>query len=89
MIVRAHRQVLDIPPLRIEVTEHKVLDWVCSECHTLNQGQFPQDVNFNTQYGLRLVAINEQTLQAQNEFVYACLAGSGKLHWHFTLEPPV
>lgn len=98
--LRARRQVFDIPPPRIEVTEHQVMDWVCSGCQALNQGQFPQDVRSNTQYGLRLVAmsalfnngyniprnkiqsifkdmygvtLNEQTLQAQNELVYACL----------------
>jgi transposase len=101
LIVRGRRQVFDIPPPRIEVTEHQVLDWVCSGCQALNQGQFPQDVCSNTQYGLRLVAmsalfnngyniprnkvqsifsdlygvsLNEQTLQAQNELTYACLA---------------
>lgn len=101
LLVRARRQVFDIPPPRIEVTEHQVLDWVCSGCQSLNQGQFPQGVYSNTQYGLRLVAmsalfnngyniprnkiqaifkdlygvtLNEQTLQAQNELVYACLA---------------
>lgn len=101
LIVRARRQVFDIPPPRIEVTEHQVLDWVCSGCQALNQGQFPQDVCSNTQYGLRLVAmsalfnngyniprkkvqsifsdlygvtLNEQTLQAQNELAYGCLA---------------
>ena len=101
LMVRARRQVFDIPPPRIEVTEHQALDWVCSGCQALNQGQFPQDVCSNTQYGLRLVAmsalfnngyniprnkvqsifkdlygvtLNEQTLQAQNEFAYACLA---------------
>ena len=98
LVVRARRQVFDIPPPRIEVTEHQVLDWVCSGCQAMNQGQFPQDVCSNTQYGLRLVAmsalfnngyniprnkvqsifkdlygvrLNEQTLQAQNEFTYA------------------
>jgi transposase len=101
LIVRARRQVFDIPPPHIEVTEHQVLDWVCNSCQALNQGQFPQDVNSNTQYGFRLVAmsalfnngyniprnkvqsifkdlygvtLNEQTLQAQNEFTYGCLA---------------
>ena len=102
LIVRARRQVFDIPQPCIEVTEHQVLDWVCSGCQALNQGQFPGDVCSNTQYGLRLVAmsalfnngyniprnkvqsifsdlygvtLNEQTLQAQNEFAYGCLAG--------------
>jgi transposase len=101
LILRARRQVFDIPPPRIEVTEHQALDWVCSGCQALNRGHFPQDVCANTQYGLRLVAmsalfnngyniprnkiqlifkdlygvtLNEQTLQAQNELAYACLA---------------
>lgn len=101
LTVRARRQVFDIPPPRLEVTEHQVLDWVCGGCQALNQGQFPPDVCPNAQYGLRLVAmsalfnngyniprnkvqlifkdlygvrLNEQTLQAQNEFAYACLA---------------
>lgn len=101
LTVRARRQVFDIPPPRIEVTEHQVLDWVCSGCQALNQGQFPQGVCSSTQYGLRLVAmsalfnngyniprnkvqsifsdlygvtLNEQTLQAQNESAYGCLA---------------
>lgn len=101
LTVRARRQVFDIPPPRLEVTEHQALDWVCGACQGLNQGQFPPHVNSNTQYGLRLVAmsalfnngyniprnkvqlifkdlyglvLNEQTLQAQNELVYACLA---------------
>ena len=58
LTVRARRQVFDIPPPRIEVTEHQVLDWVCSGCQVLNQGEFPQDVSSNTQYGLRLVAMS-------------------------------
>jgi len=101
LVVRARRQVFDIPVPRIEVTEHQAMDWVCSGCQALNQGQFPSGVCSNTQYGLRLVAmsalfnngyniprnkvqaifkdlygvtLNEQTLQAQNELAYACLA---------------
>ena len=58
LIVRARRQVFDIPPPRIEVTEHQALDWVCSGCQTLNQGQFPQDVCSNTQYGSRVTAMS-------------------------------
>jgi hypothetical protein len=58
LIVQARRQVFDIPPPRIEVTEHQVLDWVCSGYQALNQGQFPQEVCSNTQYGIRLVAMS-------------------------------
>ena len=52
--VRGRRQVFDIPPPRIEVTEHRVLDWVCCGCHHENQGKFPIEVSGPTQYGFRL-----------------------------------
>jgi transposase len=52
--MRGRRQVFDIPPPRIEVTEHRVLDWVCCGCQYENQGKFPVEVSAPTQYGLRL-----------------------------------
>ncbi len=52
--VRGRRQVFDIPPPRIEVTEHRVLDWVCCGCQHENQGEFPDGVSGQAQYGLRL-----------------------------------
>jgi transposase len=58
LVLRARRQVFDIPPPRIEVTEHRVLDWVCSGCQALNAGQFPPDVCSNAQYGFRLGAMS-------------------------------
>ena len=58
LVIRARRQEFNIPPPRIEVTEHQVLDWVCSRCEQLNEGQVPAGVNSSTQYGLRLVAMS-------------------------------
>ena len=54
LVIRGRRQVFDIPPPRIEVTEHRVLDWVCCGCHHDNHGKFPASVSAPTQYGLRL-----------------------------------
>jgi len=54
LVIRGRRQVFDIPPPRIEVTEHRALDWVCCGCHHENQGKFPAQVSAPAQYGLRL-----------------------------------
>lgn len=51
------RQVFDIPPIKIEVTEHKAEIKSCPHCGHLNKGAFPEDVKAPTQYGLRLKGI--------------------------------
>ena len=52
--VRGRRQVFDIPPPRIEVTEHRVMNWVCCGCRGENCGKFPLEVSASAQYGLRV-----------------------------------
>ncbi|MEO6037341.1 MAG: IS66 family transposase [Saprospiraceae bacterium] len=54
LTIRGRRQVFDIPPPRLEVTEHRVLDWVCCGCHKDNRGLFPAEVSAPAQYGFRL-----------------------------------
>lgn len=56
LTLRGRRQVFDIPVPKIEVTEHRVLDWVCCGCAHENRGQFPNTVTASAQYGLRLQA---------------------------------
>jgi len=45
------RQVHDLPPLQIIVTEHQVETLCCPHCQRLSQGEFPDDVVAPVQYG--------------------------------------
>jgi transposase len=51
------RQVFDLPPLKVEVTEHRALTCVCPGCQALNQGQFPSGITQPAQYGPALLGL--------------------------------
>ena len=51
------RQVHDLPPQKIEVTEHRVDTKVCGRCGTQNKAEFPRGVKAPVQYGPRVRAV--------------------------------
>jgi transposase len=51
------RQVFDMPPIAIEVTEHRRLHKTCGVCGKLNKGGFPEGIKQGAQYGARLKSL--------------------------------
>ncbi len=49
------RQVFDIPPQRVEVTEHRILETRCT-CGKVHRSDFPEAITATMQYGPRVQA---------------------------------
>ena len=59
------RQVFDIPPIQLEVTEHRNASVTCSVCHVTSSGAFPADVQHTVQYGPHVKAFSVYLNQHQ------------------------
>lgn len=45
------RQVFDMPPLKINITEHRAEQKICPCCQKMTTASFPNNVEYPTQYG--------------------------------------
>ena len=85
----AQRQVFELPPLHLVVTEHQAEVKVCPECGQTTQAEFPVEVGQLTQYGpgfkALLVYLNQKhfiPLERVSEFcqeVFAYPVGEGTI----------
>jgi transposase len=50
-IAQTRRQVVDIPPVKPEYTEHRSFQKVCPDCGGVNRGVYPEEVKAPIQYG--------------------------------------
>lgn len=51
------RQVHDMPPVQIEVTEHRAMQVCCAQCGAVTQAVFPAQVQPGVQYGHGVAAL--------------------------------
>lgn len=59
------RQVHDLPPLRLEVSEHQAQVQCCPVCGLENQAQFPPEVSHAVQYGSVLKGVMVYLMEGQ------------------------
>jgi len=64
-IKKPGRQVIDIPPLELETTEHQIEIKTCPCCHFLNKAAYPEEAKTDVQYGVRIKAFSTYVNQYQ------------------------
>jgi len=97
-----HRQVHDLPVIKIEVTEHQIEKKVCPHCQLINTSQFPTSVRDWVQYGSKVKGVvtylNQYQLipskrtQELMKDVFGCEISEGTIYnqvekCHEVLEP--
>jgi transposase len=58
VVAECRRQVFDLPPQELEITEHRVQVVCCPQCQQCSSGVFPPGVEQPVQYGERLKALS-------------------------------
>src|SRR5579859_1216513 len=56
-VLRERRQVWELPPVRLQITEHQALHLRCPRCQAVSVGTFPPEAPSRAQYGPRLRAL--------------------------------
>jgi transposase len=85
------RQVFDLPPLRLEVTEHRLISRACT-CGVITKADAPQGVSAPVQYGSRLAGVGvylfhgqflskSRTVQTLSDLFGAKIAPSTVVSW--------
>jgi transposase len=64
-VARERRQVQDLPPARLQITEHQALHIRCRGCQLVSVGDFPTEASSRAQYGPRLRALAVYLLEQQ------------------------
>lgn len=59
------RQVHDLPPIQMEVTQHQSEVKSCPNCGVVNRGQFPKEVQQLVQYGVNLQGLIVYLMELQ------------------------
>src|SRR5260370_5968664 len=57
VVLRERRQVQDLSPLQLRITEHQALHVQCPACQAVSVGAFPPEAATRAQYGPRLRAL--------------------------------
>jgi transposase len=65
VVLRERRQVQELPPMRLHVTEHQALHLCCPVCQTVTAGYFPAEAPSRAQYGPRLQALSVYLVEQQ------------------------
>jgi transposase len=86
------RQVIDIPPLQVEVIEHQVQHVRCPACQQVTNGSFPAVAGRPIQYGPHLRAVSvylnqhhllplDRLSQALNDLFSVSISPGSVIHW--------
>jgi transposase len=65
VVLCERRQVQDLPPERLVVTEHRALHLRCPHCDQVSRGAFPAEASSRAQYGLHVRALAVYLVEEQ------------------------